>query len=75
MISKFSWSQSLIDVQNKKIARAKIQAKAQHPDFKLAHPDESRDANNNQFTKLAKRVKDEVLLLQKQSKDRMEKRK
>lgn len=47
-----------------KIRRAKIQAKAQQPDFKLKYPSEARDANNGQFTELTKRVTKEVKELQ-----------
>lgn len=44
-----------------KIRRAKIQAKAQHPDFKNDHPSEAREAGKTtpDFTELVKRVQTE----------------
>lgn len=42
-----------------KTRKAKIQAKAQHPDFKNKHPSEARDAASGKYTELEKRIKDE----------------
>lgn len=56
----FSWANQLQRAIDKKVYRAKTQAKAQHPDFKLIHPDESRDANNNNYAKLITRITKEI---------------
>ncbi len=59
-MAEFSWKQSKIDALNKKIRRARIQAKAQHTDYKRLHPDEARDASQGKFTLLDARVRKEV---------------
>jgi hypothetical protein len=57
----YSVQQSKIDALAIKIRRAKIQAKAQHPDFKAQHPNEARDAgkSNPSYTELENRIKKE----------------
>lgn len=64
------WQKQMDLAIQKKTQRAMIQAKAQHPDFKLAHPDEARDASTGNFTVLKKRVKEEVTRKQKQALER-----
>lgn len=58
-MTNFSWAKTIVNAENRKIRRAKTQARAQHPDFKKSHPDEARDANENKFTILTARVKKE----------------
>ncbi len=42
-----------------KIRRARTQAKAQHKDMKLKHPDWCRDASKGNYTMLDKTIKEE----------------
>jgi hypothetical protein len=69
----FSWRKSMEQTIQDKITRAKIQAKAGHPDFKMDHPDECRDANQNNYTKLTKRITDDIKTKQKLQQQREEK--
>lgn len=56
----YSVEENLKLVQQLKINRAKHMAKTKcNPDFNLKHADETRDGNQNNFTKLIIRVKDE----------------
>ncbi len=48
----FSWAQTLIDAVKIKQEHAIRLAKGGNPDFKIRHPDEVRDANNKDYTKL-----------------------
>ena len=60
----FSWTQAKADAIKIKIRRNKTLARTQNPDFKLKHPDESRDANTGNYTKLIIRVKKETETVQ-----------
>ncbi len=53
----FSWAQQIKDAEIAKIKRARLQAKLGYSDFKLAHPAEVREAQNNKFTELDARIK------------------
>lgn len=57
------------------VKRAKVQAKYGHPDYKLAYAGEVRDAQLDKptYTVLEKRIRDEVLRVQKQYQMRIEK--
>lgn len=59
MLQQFSWKMAQERCLNTRLRRAKTQAKAQHPDFKKAHPDEAREASQGNYTKLQTRVKKE----------------
>ena len=59
-IESFSWEVAKEWAILQKIAKNKIQAKLQHSDLKLKHPDWCRDANKNEFTVLEKVTRDET---------------
>lgn len=56
----FNRQKTLQDALETKIRRAKTMAKAQKPTYKLKYPDETRDANQGNYTKLINRVTKEV---------------
>lgn len=55
----FSVKHSALQAEKLHIQRCKAQAKSQNPDYKAKHPQECVDANQNQYTLLIKRVKEE----------------
>ncbi len=55
----FSWAKTIKDAEKIKLRRAIQMAKKGLPDFKTAHPDEVRDANQKNYAKLTTRIKDE----------------
>ncbi len=55
----FSWAQTLSDAEKLKIRQAKQLAKNQDKQYKLKHPDESREADQGNYTNLVKRIKKE----------------
>ncbi len=55
----FSRQDTKLRAIEKKQYRARIQAKNQHPDMKLKHPDWCRDANDDKYTLLNKSIKEE----------------
>jgi hypothetical protein len=70
----FSWIIAKQRAITIKVQRAKQSAKnSDNIDFTLEHPDESRDANQNQYTKLIKRVTLEMDKRQKLSQQRRDK--
>jgi len=44
-----------------KIRRAKTQARGQHPDMKLKHPDWCRDANDGKYTIMIKKITEDTV--------------
>jgi hypothetical protein len=52
----FSWTKVQQIALKDKINRAKIQAKAGHPDFKMIHANECREANQDKYTDLTVRI-------------------
>ncbi len=56
----FSWQQIKLDVIELKIRRGITQAKASHPDFKINHQQEYKDAQLKKYSNLTSRVKGEI---------------
>jgi len=56
----FSWKQAILNADNNLMRQAKIQAKKGTNETKLKHPDEVRDANQGNYTKLTIRIKNEL---------------
>ncbi len=70
----FSRKQQLQDGIDKKIERAITMAKvAQNTDFKKAHPDWIRDAQNKNYSALKKQITESVKAIQVQNQARRDK--
>lgn len=55
----FSWAQTLLRAKAMKLRHAKALATNQDKEYKLKHPDESRDASQKNYTKLTLRINKE----------------
>ncbi len=56
----FSWKKAIIKADANILRQAKTVAKKGEQQAKLDHPDEVRDANQGNYTKLIIRIKDET---------------
>ncbi len=59
-MSAFSWEKLILQADKNILRQAKILAKKGQAQTKLDHPDEVRDANGGNYTKLIIRIKDEL---------------
>ncbi len=71
-MSAFSWKQVILLADAKILRQAKQIAKKGTQQAKLDHPDEVRDANGGNYTKLTIRIKDEIARKRKIVADRRE---
>lgn len=69
----FSWTQMKEDAIKIKLRREKTLARSQHPDFKLKHPDEARDASGGKYIILTNRILKEMKVKQEQAMQRRDK--
>ncbi len=70
-MTAFSWAIAKQRAVFTKVRRDKTKAKhGKNPDFNLAYPDEVREAQAKMFTKLEKRVKEDITKKHKLAMDR-----
>jgi len=71
-MSAFSWSEQILVADRTLLRQAKTLAKNQDKQYKLDHPDESKDATRDDYTKLTLRIKQELQVKRKALKERRE---
>ncbi len=64
-MSAFSWNKAILKADAHILRQAKTQAKLGDEQTKLNHPDEVVEANRGEYTKLTKRIKEDLRIKRK----------